>query len=251
MSILIQFLFRMSMGLAFGMAVTSPREVTSGYYRNHLYVLLGLNVLATLIAISAPASYSMWPPLLAGILCYVGSVIWLYEKPVAGILALWGITALSLWGGWQALDFTVSQSDLALWLLQLDVPFSGLVLGVTLAAMLLGHWYLNAPGMALFPLKCLVVWMGVAIALQAIICGVGAILTWQSMPQQSVIFWMLLTVRWLFGIVLAMVCTVMSWQTLKIPNTQSATGILYVAVIGTFLGELVSLMLTSQTGYPL
>ena len=37
----------------------------------------------------------------------------------------------------------------------------------------------------------------------------------------------------------------MSWQTLKIPNTQSATGILYVAVITTFLGELTSLLLSA------
>jgi hypothetical protein len=39
---------------------------------------------------------------------------------------------------------------------------------------------------------------------------------------------------------------VMTWQTLKIPNTQSATGILYVAVIATFLGELVALLTAAQ-----
>lgn len=252
MAILTQFLFRMSFGLALGMAITSPREVTSGYYRNHLYVLLGMNVLATLIAVSAPTQYGLWPPLLASILCYIGSVIWLYEKPVAGTIALWGITTLSLWGGWMALDFSISRTPFELWLLQLDVPFSGLVLGVTLAAMLLGHWYLNSPGMALLPLKVLIVVMGAAIVLQAIICGVGLAITWQSPPEQhSIIFTMLLAVRWTFGIGLAGICTVMSWQTLKIPNTQSATGILYVGVIATFLGELVSLMLTSQVGYPL
>jgi hypothetical protein len=251
MAILTQFLLRMSFGLAFGMAITSPRDVTSGYFRNHLYVLLGLNVLATLIAVAAPTQFSMWPPLLASVACYVGSIIWLYDKPVPGIIALWGITVLSLWGGWDALDFSISQTDLALWLLQLDVPISGLVLGVTLAAMLLGHWYLNVPGMALAPLQGLIVVMGLAIGIQAVICGAGIVLDWQSPMRHSTIHWMLLAVRWLFGIVLAMVCTVMSWQTLKIPNTQSATGILYVAVIATFLGELVSLMLTSQTGYPL
>ena len=38
--------------------------------------------------------------------------------------------------------------------------------------------------------------------------------------------------------------TAMTWQTLKIPNTQSATGILYVAVIFAFLGELTSQLLS-------
>ncbi len=42
----------------------------------------------------------------------------------------------------------------------------------------------------------------------------------------------------------------MSWQTLKIPNTQSATGILYVAVIVTFLGELVAHLLSQELPYP-
>ena len=42
-AILTQFVLRLSFGLALGMALTSPRQVTSGYYRNHLYVLLGLD----------------------------------------------------------------------------------------------------------------------------------------------------------------------------------------------------------------
>jgi hypothetical protein len=43
----------------------------------------------------------------------------------------------------------------------------------------------------------------------------------------------------------------MAWQTLKIPNTQSATGILYVAVIGTFVGETTALLLSAESLFPL
>jgi hypothetical protein len=60
-----------------------------------------------------------------------------------------------------------------------------------------------------------------------------------------------LTLRWLSGLVGALLLTVMAWKTLRIPNTQSATGILYVAVIATFLGELTSLLLSSQLANPL
>ena len=60
MLILTQFLFRLSFGLAMAMAVTSPKRVTSGYFRNHLYVLLGLNVLAALVAWQAPERFSIW-----------------------------------------------------------------------------------------------------------------------------------------------------------------------------------------------
>ena len=48
MEILAQFLLRLAFGLAIGMAITSPRQVSSGYFRNHLYVTLGLSTLAAL-----------------------------------------------------------------------------------------------------------------------------------------------------------------------------------------------------------
>ena len=63
MAILTQFVLRLSFGLALGMAITDPRRVTSGYYRNHAYVLLGLNVLATMVALTAPDRFPLWPPL--------------------------------------------------------------------------------------------------------------------------------------------------------------------------------------------
>jgi hypothetical protein len=59
-----------------------------------------------------------------------------------------------------------------------------------------------------------------------------------------------LALRWLAGLV-AMACVIwMTWQTLKIPNTQSATGILYVGVIVSFLGELVALLLSQTSRFP-
>jgi hypothetical protein len=42
----------------------------------------------------------------------------------------------------------------------------------------------------------------------------------------------------------------MTWETLKIPNTQSATGILYAGVILVFVGELVSQLLGSLWQIP-
>ena len=48
MEILAQFLLRLSFGLAVGMAITSSRQVSSGYFRNNLYVMLGLTTLAAL-----------------------------------------------------------------------------------------------------------------------------------------------------------------------------------------------------------
>jgi hypothetical protein len=43
----------------------------------------------------------------------------------------------------------------------------------------------------------------------------------------------------------------MTWKTLRIPNTQSATGILYVAVVGAITGELAAQLLSAVSTYPL
>ncbi len=248
MSTLIEFIFRLSFGLALGMALTNPRQVTSGYYRNHLYVLLGLNVLATMVAISAPREFWLVPPLAAAVLSYVGSLAWLFEKPRAGIAILSAIAALTLWGAWDATLWPTSADTLQTILVALAPPTSGLVLGITIAAMFLGHWYLNSPTMALEPLQRLVILMGAAICIRAAVEAVGLGQRLSESPWPSTEVWSFLALRWLSGLVGALALTIMAWKTLRIPNTQAATGILYVAVIVTFLGELTSLLMAAQAG---
>jgi hypothetical protein len=248
---LTQFIFRLSFGLAVGMALTRPRQVTSGYYRNHLYVLLGLNVLATMIALGARDQFALAPPLAAAILSYLGSALWLYEKPRAGRCALALVAAVTLWGAWAATDSQRSAGTAVSLLRALDPVTGGLVLGLTMAAMFLGHWYLNTPTMALGPLRRLVVLMGAAICLRAGVSGTGLALAIADSPWPATQQLLFISLRWLSGIIGALVLAVMAWKTLKIPNTQSATGILYVAVIATFLGELTSLLLSARSEYPL
>jgi hypothetical protein len=251
MLILTQFLLRLTFGLALSMAITSPRLVTSGYFRNHLYVLLGMNVLAALVAWRAPDQFSIWPPLAAAVLGYAGAVAWLYEKPKVGRTLLTLVAIAGISGAWLATPAETSaaaDSPVATALRWLDAPTSGLLLGSTLAAMFLGHWYLNTPTMELAPLERLVLLAGAATAARAIVCGGGLALEIEQfgMPQPAFI-----ALRWLSGLVGASLLFVMTWKTLKIPNTQSATGILYVAVIAVFLGELTSQLLSARALFPL
>jgi hypothetical protein len=82
MTLLTQFILRLAFGTSLAMACTPPRLVTSGYYRNNLYVLLGLNVAVSLIAwTGASESLPLWLPVAAAVACYVGAVLWLYEQP--------------------------------------------------------------------------------------------------------------------------------------------------------------------------
>lgn len=133
----------------------------------------------------------------------------------------------------------------------LDPLGEGLILGFTMAAMLLGHWYLNAPGMPLEPLMRLIGLLAVAVVLRAFVCAAGLGLEIDAAGRPDVSEMLFLGMRWLGGLIGTAILAVMAWQTLKVPNTQSATGILYVAVITTFLGELASGLLSAQAAYPL
>ncbi len=252
MLVLSQFVLRLSFGLALAMGLTAARKVTSGYFRNHAYVLLGLNVLATLAALANREQLWLWPPVAAALLSYLCAAVWLYEKPAAGTLLLWIVAAVSLVGAWldQPLPAsTMESATLANILWRLDPLTAGMLLGSTIAAMFLGHWYLNTPTMEIAPLKKLLLLTAVALVLRAAVCGAGLALQWHTLGFHSAHFGIVF-LRWAAGIVSAAVLTWMAWETLKIPNTQSATGILYVALITTFLGELSSLLLSGGTAFP-
>ncbi|MFI4873788.1 MAG: hypothetical protein ACIALR_00510 [Blastopirellula sp. JB062] len=234
------------------MLITSSRQVDPGFFRVHLWVGLGLT------AGAAAAGYAIGPAamdpngnaasgpfltcaVLAAVLSYAAAALWLYEKRTAGMIgialftlmcAAAGISAAPGGGVVGAVDFVTG----------------GLLLGSVTLAMLLGHWYLNNPGMKLAPLNRLV---GLAVFAALLRCGIcvwGDVAHWSQFDMLGGTF---LALRWLWGFVAVWVLAAMTWQTLKIPNTQSATGILYVAVICVFLGELSSQLLSQGLPYPL
>jgi hypothetical protein len=231
------------------MALTSPREVTSGYFRVHSYVTLGLLTLATLVAM-ATESFSPLLPAVGAICSYLASVFWLYEAPRIGRPALVVVAVASLLGAWQTLRIPAGGSALANVIWWTDPLLGGLVLGLTMAAMLLGHWYLNTPTMKLEPLRRLILFTAVAVLARAVVAATAAGLQYRTEPLDTAET-LFLVLRWLSGLLGATGLLWMTWQTMKIPNTQSATGILYVAVIATFLGELTAQLLSATCYLPL
>jgi len=258
MSLLTQFLLRLSFGLAAAMATVSPRQVASGYFRNHLYVVLGLSSLAALLSRVACKEAFGWAVTTA-LLSYAGSVFWLYETRGIGRIALVATAITALGGVLTISDVPVdllnrqataaSAGALATALRYAHTATGGALLGATMAAMLLGHWYLNAPGMNLAPLRKLLVAMTIAVFTHMAVCamGLGFEAASQSFSTQD---WLFLLLRWSFGLAGVIALVGLAWRTLAIPNTQSATGILYVAVIVVFVGETMSLLLSAESLYP-
>jgi hypothetical protein len=278
MEILAQFLLRLTFGLALGMAITSPHKVPSGFFRNHLYVTLGLSTFAALVSYAA-APEAFWYAIAAAVASYVGSVCWLYEKKNFGKSALLFVALVSFAGINELLprafdrlddrryfsvatDMTAEEANalasraermgLTSGILFLAANLSsGLLLGTTLAALFLGHWYLNSPTMEIAPLRRLLIAMAAALALQIVLSAVGLVCELNFGGEISLHWLLFVVLRWSFGLVGVGALAWMSWQMLKIPNTQSATGTLYVAVIGVFVGELTSALLSAESTFPL
>ncbi|MCP4194935.1 MAG: hypothetical protein GY768_30395 [Planctomycetaceae bacterium] len=253
--VLIEFVFRLAFGLAAAMTFTSAKSVTSGFFRVHLWVALGLNTfVAAAVALTSSqtpnASWILAISIAAAIASYVGSIFWLYEMKQAGWVALLAVTLLDFSGGCLVASWG-AESGSPLWTNVINTLSSGLVLGFTFSAMLLGHWYLNTPSMKMAPLQRLIGLMVIAVVFRAVVSLGGLVGSWSPDRFQSQAFLAFVGLRWLAGLLGLVALAWMSWETLKIPNTQSATGILYVAVIFAFLGELTSQLLSVQTPFPL
>ncbi|MEX2174406.1 MAG: hypothetical protein WD872_08590 [Pirellulaceae bacterium] len=259
--ILVEFLFRLTFGVAVAMGLTPSQQVTSGFYRIHLWVLMGLQTLAALSLFSArpveTATAWAWQGQLglaiaAAVVSYLGAVIWMYERRGAGKFAVWLVAGLALVGC--TLPVLLSGTKPIAFQLA-DRVTGGLLLGLVTTAMLLGHWYLNTPTMKLAPLRRLIVLLALGVAARALVCGAGTALEAMhhlAHQESALQTWLLfVALRWLAGIVGVLGMAWLTWLTLKIPNTQSATGLLYAGVILAFIGELTSQLLSAEAMYPL
>jgi hypothetical protein len=254
--IVVQFVFRVSFGIALSMSITPHQLVTSGYYRVHSWVLMGMNTAAALALFSGrdafAGSLAGWQlvfglAIVLAVVSYAGSICWLYEKAKAGQASLVLITLLSAAAALLSIPGLDGLSGPKLVAAMADLLSSGLLLGAILAAMFLGHWYLNTPGMKLLPLKRLVLLMIVAVAVRSAVCAFSIVLHLLYGEPLSFITWVFIAMRWLSGLLGTLSLGILTWQTLKIPNTQSATGILYAGVILTFIGELTSQLVAVST----
>jgi hypothetical protein len=260
--ILLSFLFRLTFGVALAMGMTSSKLVTSGFFRVHLWVLMGVGTFAALAAYANGQAMFPGRPQLPGLMfgaslgvalvSYVGAVVWMYEQEMLGKRLLAIVAAIALFAGLSA----VRVNEFPAWraLFAADWISSALLIGSTTTAMLLGHWYLNTPTMKLAPLRRLLLLLAFAVALRAVVGALGLGLEVQhrlaagtAMPFSWQMF---LVLRWSAAILATGGLCWLTWLTLNIPNTQSATGILYAAVILVFIGELTSQLLSLETTFP-
>jgi len=261
------FVLKLVTGIAL-MWLTMPRkEVTDGFFRIQMLVALGLSVLLVLLVQPvSPATHAVAlqpvsdarvrtqattdflriTQIIVAVIAYAGHIVWKLGRRVPGAIAIYSIAGLCLLGlGTESLNGRFSGNAIQLFLSSIT---SAAVLGSTLTGMLLGHWYLTTPTMSIGPLS----WFTKALAVAAI----GRLLmTCLSLGRfgfvsHDVVHLLWLFVRILGGILVPLATAVVVSRILRFRNTQSATGVLFAALILVFMGEMTAALLERDLRIP-
>jgi hypothetical protein len=126
-----------------------------------------------------------------------------------------------------------------------------MVLGTSLVAMSTGHWYLANAQLSFDILIRLCRMFVAAIGIKAAIVAIYAVTRFEEYWRLEDFYKLVMGVRIAAGIVLAVALALMSLSCAKRHANQSATGILYVAVVFVLIGETISLYLTLGMGRPI
>ncbi len=252
---------------ALSMALAEKRGgVTKGFlvFQGLLYLLLALltywfgSVFATpAVFDGVKGFYQQYPldrswlayqftPLLVfmGLLLVYNVLLWLNRR-----LARWAIGVLACLAGLAELLVVgmayrpLAAESLGGALTIASFPVGALALGGVLTAMLLGHWYLNTPTASGKPLEFATLVMLAGLALELVLSffihsTIPAGLPQTGTPPISV--GGLNVIRFVFGFVFTLGLGALALRLTKGRSFQSATGMLYLAVIFVFAGEIMT-----------
>jgi len=125
--------------------------------------------------------------------------------------------------------------------------FSTLILGFSMAAMLLGHWYLVQPKLSIKELSRISLILIILIIARfawgsymmvGMVEGKSEAEIYRYFFSSTVGIFLLM--RWCWGLLGPLLLCYFIWGTVRIRSTQSATGILYVVVLAILTGETLS-----------
>jgi hypothetical protein len=243
------FCLRLACGLAGALFICPARDINPRFFRAQYRIALGLTGVATISLWEGAGPWFKVLLVVAIAVLFCGALIWSLDKApghrfilVAVLLCL--VTALG-----EANRILWPETPLGLALA--SEYASAALLGTATTAMLMGHSYLNAPTMSIRPLENLLTAFFATLSVRAILAGIG--LVWWTRGHTLVnlkdeaVLWLI--PRWLLGFGMPIVLGTMARQAAGIRSTQSTTGILYVVVVLTFLGEVLSLVLLQHSGF--
>lgn len=169
---------------------------------------------------------------------------------VVGVMAGCGIVHELMAGRGTAVAFP--PKSLSIGLQTLACAGVAAMCGLVLMDMLLGHAYLTASRMLIWPFRRLnLVLAGALVGRAVVAVGVAlAVNAWKPAPMLWGLYGLVILTRYLVGLGVAGAFVYMAHDCIKRRSTQSATGILYVAGLLVFIGEMCGLYLLRETGLP-
>jgi len=263
------FLYQLSLGGLFALSVTPFFELERGFYKSTTAVLVLTAVLAfwgqiDLFSGTGRADYYASLILLGiftAFLVFYFALLW-GER---GFLRArcYSIALLTGLAGLIVSSLLFARSPLGIWeilLLPITSILSAVLLGAVTVGMLIGHWYLIDTGQSLEPFYRVFKFFVAILIVQA---------TFQWITALVLYFWgtpntvtalerilsdhtVLISARFLVAQAGPLVLSYMIWKTLKeFRNTMAATGLFYIALLGVFVGELLSCQIFALTLLPL
>jgi hypothetical protein len=266
------FFYQIALGGLFGLAFTPFHELDRAFYKSTGGVLFVIAVLG------------FW----GKTNIYLRSILDSFSWIVAGeaiahflFIAFFGCYIVSLWGQRQAFRaksfaacilaglaglllsahsfYEAPIGSIETLVYPLSFFLSALLLGSVTVGMLIGHWYLIDTGQTLDPFVRVFKFFVISLAVQSGFSLVAFLSLHFIGTGQSVVeierLWTdhstLLITRIVIGYLGPLVLSWMIWRTLLIPHTMAATGLFYIALLGVFVGEILSRQILALTSLPL
>ncbi len=266
------FVIKLAAGITLMWLLMPRAEVTDGFFRIQMRLVLGLAVLAVLLltqgptwtdASSAAAAVSAPRP---AVLSWSADTVRVWQQRLLTAVAVTAYFGSVFWAlgrrrpGNVCIRLMAAGCGISLLLHSLTVPAAGsplqvlsdvssaAVCGGVLTAMLLGHWYLTTPTMSTRPL----LWFGRAIVVAALLrlaaSAVAVFTAGLAVPGITQGIW--LGVRWTGTIVVPLLTAFLVGRIMKYRNTQSATGVLFAGLILVLMGEMSGALLERELLIP-
>ena len=264
----VMFLYQLSVGGLVGLSVTPFNDLERGFYKSTAGVLVAAAALAVWGHMDLLPDRQGLGKIIE--LCLLTSfTIFL----VLYFISLWGergflrarffsTAILTGLGGLMVASFGFTPAELGpVEAVFLPVSFvvSSLLLGAVTVGMLIGHWYLIETGQSLDPffrvfrffVAMLVIQTGLQLAAVVLLYLFGTAGTVAALERLFDNHSTLLASRFLVAQLGPLVLSYMIWKTLAdFKNTMAATGLFYIALLGVFVGALLSSQVLALTLLP-
>ena len=266
------FFYQIAVGGLFGLAFTPFHELDRAFYKSTGGVLFVIAVLGFwgktnlyLQSISETFSWIVAAEALAHLFfvcffaCYIAS-LWgerrAFRAKTFAACILSGLAGLFL-SAQSFYDAPIGSIETLVYPVSFFI--AALLLGSVTIGMLIGHWYLIDTGQTLEPFIHTYKFFVISLAVQNGFSVVSFLLLHFFGTDQSAVelekLWThhstLLFTRTLIGYLGPLVLSWMIWRTLLIPHTMAATGLFYIALLGVFVGEILSRQILALTSLPL